>query len=106
MTPSVVIEAEDEVRVDTGAVCLSMLLAIHGKRPGPEQIIHEFSVGQKSLSTTSLARAARAAGLKARAVRIAGRRLDGAPLPAIAKRSDGSYVVLAKLNKEDRKSVV
>jgi subfamily B ATP-binding cassette protein HlyB/CyaB len=62
------------------------------------QLRHQFVQSGASFSELDLLRAAKHLGLKAGAHRTAWNRLPETPLPAIAKRADGRYVVLAKID--------
>jgi subfamily B ATP-binding cassette protein HlyB/CyaB len=79
---------------DTGLASLVLLLRFHALAADPAQIRHNF--GGAAIGTGEILRCARAFGLKARAVDAAWARLAKLPLPAIAERRDGGFVVLAK----------
>jgi len=65
------------------------------------QLRHQFAQSGQVLSDTDLLRAAKHLGLKAGVLAANWNKLDGIPLPALAKRTDGRYyVVLAKLEGE------
>jgi len=61
------------------------------------QLRHQFAQSGHVLSDTDLLRAAKHIGLKAGQRRAEWSTLPGIPLPAVAKRTDGRYVVLAKI---------
>ena len=61
---------------------------------------HQFAQSGQVLSDTDLLRAAKHLGLKAGVLTANWNKLGGIPLPALAKRTDGRYVVLAKLEGE------
>jgi len=64
------------------------------------QLRHQFAQSSQVLSDTDLLRAAKHLGLKAGVLTATWNKLGGIPLPALAKRTDGCYVVLAKLEGE------
>jgi subfamily B ATP-binding cassette protein HlyB/CyaB len=64
------------------------------------QLRHQFAQSGQPLSDTDLLRAAKHLGLKAGQKTTDWNTLGGIPLPALAKRTDGRYVVLAKLEGE------
>ena len=79
---------------DTGLASLVMLLRFHGVAADPAQIRHGF--GGALLDAGAIVRAVRAFGLKARSVDSDWARLTELPLPAIAERRGGGFVILAK----------
>jgi subfamily B ATP-binding cassette protein HlyB/CyaB len=62
------------------------------------QLRHQFAQAGQLLSDTDLLRAAKQLGLKAGLIKTQWSKLAGMPFPAIAKRTDGRYVVLAKID--------
>jgi subfamily B ATP-binding cassette protein HlyB/CyaB len=64
------------------------------------QLRHQFAQSGQVLSDTDLLRAAKHLGLKAGVQTAHWSKLAGIPLPALAKRTDGRYVVLAKIEGE------
>ncbi|HUM39713.1 MAG TPA: cysteine peptidase family C39 domain-containing protein, partial [Nitrospira sp.] len=64
------------------------------------QIQHQFGESGHSLTTNALLRAAKHVGLKAGLVTTSLDDLGATPLPAIARRTDGRHVVLAKVQGE------
>ncbi|MFG1379148.1 cysteine peptidase family C39 domain-containing protein [Xanthobacter autotrophicus] len=74
---------------------LVLMLRFHGVAVEVEQLRHQ--IGVPSVGSVEMLRAARALGLKARMVSSNWARLAKAPLPAIAQRKDGTFVVLAKV---------
>lgn len=85
---------------DTGLHCLLLLARFHGVPADGAQLRHQFGETDEVLSDASLLRAAKHLGLKAARVRSHWQELGGVPLPAIAKRSDGRHVVVAKVESE------
>jgi subfamily B ATP-binding cassette protein HlyB/CyaB len=85
---------------DTGLHCLLLLARFHGVPADGAQLQHQFGEADKVLSDANLLRAAKHLGLKAARMRSRWEELSSIPLPAIAKRSDGRYVVVAKVEGE------
>jgi len=83
---------------DTGLVCLLILARFYDLPADGEQLRHQFAQSNQLLSDTELLRAAKHIGLKAGVLKSRWDKLPGTPFPAIAKRTDGRYVVLAKID--------
>jgi subfamily B ATP-binding cassette protein HlyB/CyaB len=86
-----------EMDRDAGLECLAVIARLYGLAVDIGKLRHEFSRSDRQLDTNELVRAARYAGLKARAVQSSWQRLQHTPLPAIASRKDGHLLVLARL---------
>ncbi|MBP2305524.1 type I secretion system permease/ATPase [Azospirillum melinis] len=89
---------EDSVTPDTGLSCLIFMLRLMGHPADPEQIRHDHAVHGRAMETLDILRAAKRFGLKARSVTTSWDRLAATPLPAIAKRRDGRYFIIAKID--------
>jgi subfamily B ATP-binding cassette protein HlyB/CyaB len=85
---------------DTGLVCLLILARFYDLPADGSQLRHQFALSGQVLSDTGLLRAAKHLGLKAGSLRTSWNALAGTPFPAMAKRTDGRYVVLAKIEGE------
>lgn len=85
---------------DTGLVCLLILARFHDVPADGTQLRHQFAQSGQLLSDTELLRAAKHLGLKAGVLKTKWKKLSGMPFPAIAKRTDGRYVVLAKVDED------
>ena len=85
---------------DTGLICLLILARFHDLPADGSQLRHQFAQSGQALSDTELLRAAKHLGLKAGLLRTTWSKLQGTPLPAMAKQTDGRYVVLAKVEAE------
>ncbi|HBH81918.1 MAG TPA: type I secretion system permease/ATPase, partial [Nitrospira sp.] len=88
------------LETDTGLICLLILARFHDLPADGAQLRHQFAQSGQMLSDTDLLRAAKHLGLKAGLVKTKWNKLPGMPLPAIAKRTDGRYLVVAKLEGE------
>jgi subfamily B ATP-binding cassette protein HlyB/CyaB len=84
-------------RADTGLQCLLLLARFYGLPANDDRLRHRFGEPSKLLADTDLLRAAGHLGFKAGLIGSAWSKLAGTPLPAMAKRTDGSYIVLAKV---------
>ncbi|BCA56519.1 Type I secretion system ATPase HlyB [Nitrospira sp. KM1] len=82
---------------DTGLLCLLILSRLCDIPADAAQLRHQFAVGPQPLSDRELLRAAKHLGFKAGRLRTTWDELAGTPLPAMAKRTDGRYVVIAKV---------
>src|SRR5512147_2933169 len=91
--------AVDEV-LDTGLVCLLILTRFYDLPADGAQLRHQFAQSGQPLSDTELLRAAKHLGLKAGLLKTQWSRLPGTPFPAMAKRTDGRYLVLAKIESD------
>jgi subfamily B ATP-binding cassette protein HlyB/CyaB len=85
---------------DTGLICLLILARFYDLPADGSQLRHQFAQSGRPLSDTELLRAAKHLGLKAGLLKTQWSKLPGTPLPAIAKRTDGRYAVLAKIEAE------
>ena len=86
--------------VDTGVLCLLLLARFFGLPADGAQLRHQFGQSGQPLSDPDLLRAAKSLGLKPGFLTTEWARLAGTPLPAMAKRQDGHYVVVAKVEGE------
>lgn len=82
---------------DSGLISLLILARFHDLPADGAQLRHQFAQSGELLSDTNLLRAAKHLGLKAGLVKTTWGKLQGIPLPAMAKRTDSRYVVLAKV---------
>ncbi len=88
--------SEQRAAPDTGLAGLVMLLRFHGIVAEPEQVRHRLAVGT-AIGVPDMLRYAKACGLRARCLATDWRRLGKTPLPAIAGRRDGGFLILAKV---------
>jgi subfamily B ATP-binding cassette protein HlyB/CyaB len=79
---------------DPGLYVLVSLLRLHGIAADPEQIRHRF--GGVPIGITEMLRCAKEFGLRARERSVTWKRLATMPLPAIAVRRDGGFLLLGK----------
>ena len=87
-------------RPDTGLLCLLLVARFHDVPIDGSQIQHQFGLSGQTLTTNDLVRAAKHVGLKAGFLATSWNELTATPLPAIAQRSDGTHVVLARVQGE------
>jgi subfamily B ATP-binding cassette protein HlyB/CyaB len=78
-------------------ICLLILARFYDLPADGAQLRHQFAQSSRLLTDTDLLRAAKHLGLKAGVKTANWSKLGGIPLPALAKRTDGRYVVLAKI---------
>lgn len=84
--------------MDTGLLSLVTIAQFHRLPAEPEQLAHQFAKPGKVFGDSELLQAAKALTLKAKLLKIALSEVQNRVLPAIAKLSDGSYVILARLS--------
>lgn len=85
---------------DSGLLCLLIIARFHGVPADGDQLHHQFGKTGQVLSETNLLRAAKHLGFKTARIRSEWKELRNTPLPALAKRLDGRYVVVAKAEAE------
>ena len=90
----------DDTGPDTGILCLAMMLRFHKMAADPSQLAHEFAPANGKTNLLGLVRAAKQTGLKARSGELKIKRLQKAPLPAIAEAQDGTFFILARASAE------
>src|SRR5215813_5803567 len=86
--------------VDTGLVCLLILTRYFGIAVDAEQLRHEFGASRQTRGDTEVVRAAKRLGLKAGKRSATWARLATLPLHAIARDTDGRYVMLGQVDGE------
>ncbi len=96
--PAVPPQSPVDGAADTGLLCLLILARFYDLPADGSQLRHQFAQSGQPLSDTELLRAAKHLGLKAGSLKTQWSKLPGTPLPAVAKRTDGRYVVLAKID--------
>lgn len=85
---------------DTGLICLLIIARFYDLPADGAQLRHQFGQSGRVLSDTDLLRAAGHLGLKACQLTTVWSKLQELPLPVMAKRTDGQYVVLAKVESD------
>ena len=83
---------------DTGLTCLLILARFYDLPADGSQLRHQFTQSGQMFTDTDLLRAAKHIGLKSGVCKTQWSKLPGTPFPAIAKRTDGRYVLLAKID--------
>ena len=83
-----------DVRAQSGFACLSLVLRFLQISASPEQLAH--SLGKAAPDASDLVRLGKRLGARARLVRPNAAKLLEHPFPAIARRLDGGFVVIAK----------
>ena len=92
--------AEDEAApsLDSGLLCLVMMLRFLHLPADPAQLMHQFgAAGAAGLDSVELVRAAKRLGLKGRVSWLKLKHLAKTPLPAIARGRDGSYFIIGQV---------
>jgi subfamily B ATP-binding cassette protein HlyB/CyaB len=88
---------QETPRQDTGLICLLILARFYSLPANGEQLRHQFAESGKVFTEREILRASKCLGLKAGLMDMTAARLDRVPLPAMAQRKDGRYVILAKI---------
>ncbi|SFP02772.1 ATP-binding cassette, subfamily B, HlyB/CyaB [Pseudomonas sp. NFACC24-1] len=91
-------QANDDVPVDTGLICLVMLARLHNVAVSAEQLTYEFCSEGGLFSSREMLLAAQRVGLKAKSVQTTASRLEHTPLPAIALDHNGDFFIIAKVD--------
>jgi ATP-binding cassette, subfamily B, bacterial HlyB/CyaB len=86
----------EDAAAEDGAAALVLLMRFHGIATDPAQLRHRF--GGAAIGLAEMVLSARELKLRARAVLSDWRRLIKTPLPAIAERRDGGFLILAKVS--------
>ncbi len=89
-----------ETQPDTGLASLVLVARFFGVAAEAGQLRHRFARAEAPLSPGDIVRASRHLGLKARQVSSRWEKLGKTPLPALAQKDDGQWVVLAKVDAE------
>lgn len=83
-------------RPDTALLCLTVMARLFERKADPSQLRHMSGKGSGYFNEADVLRAAKALGLKARAIRSCPERLEKTPLPAVALAKDGTFFILAR----------
>ena len=92
--------SEQSHEVDTGLLSLLVLARFYEVPADEAQLRHQFGQTGLPLSDRDLIRAGTHLGLRVGLRRQAGQELARVPLPAIAKGTDGRYIILAKVEEQ------
>ncbi|MFN7226021.1 MAG: type I secretion system permease/ATPase [Holosporales bacterium] len=83
--------------VDTGVACLALMAKFLGVTADVDNMRHVSGFGSEFLNITGLLRLAKDLSLKARYVQTKWDRLPNLELPAIARLTNGDFIILAKV---------
>jgi len=83
-----------EPPIDSGLAALVLLARYHGVAVEPEALRHQFALGDRPFAVDDLLRAAKVLDLKARCVTSSAAQLSTTPMPCMAERADGSFLIL------------
>lgn len=87
-------------RLDSGLACLALMLRFFQLPADAKQIQHDLGKSEGLFDAADIVRCAKRGGLRARLSSTSWERLDRAPLPAIALRTDGSFAIFARVLKD------
>lgn len=82
--------------VECGAACLAMILSYHGRQTGISELRESCAVGRDGVTAQSLAKTARACGLRARGYSVEPWDFKQLPLPAVAHWEFNHFVVVER----------
>ena len=82
--------------VDTGLQCLLLMSRLHGVAADVAQLAHRF--GKEPFKVQTVLLAAKHLGLKAKLVKQDVKRLERAPLPAVAMDQEGRFFVVGRVD--------
>jgi subfamily B ATP-binding cassette protein HlyB/CyaB len=95
-------EASESPGLDPALACLASIAAFFQIGVDPVHLARELNIRPGDTTPADLVRGAKSIGLKARVIANAdAERIAAAPLPAIGRRRDGGFVVLAYGNEPD-----
>jgi subfamily B ATP-binding cassette protein HlyB/CyaB len=86
---------EHQAPVDAASVALAFTLQLLGLPANPAEILHQS--GKLRMDEADLLRVARRFPVKARFIESTLERLNGTPLPAIARLKDGGWLVIGRI---------
>ena len=81
---------------DSGLIAFTLLSRVLGVAADPAQLRHQFVQGAEQFGVSTMLRAAKQLGLKARLVSTSWERLAATALPAIAVLRDGRFMLLGR----------
>ena len=90
-------DSQSSAEHDSGLWSLLLLAGLHGVHADEAKLRHEF--GTSKFTSSQIILAAKSLGLSCKSVTQDVARLDKAPLPAIAQDKNGSFFIVAKLEK-------
>jgi len=90
-------EAGERPTVDTGLVCLVMMARILEKQVDARQLSHEMGRNSQNFDETDILQAAKSVGIRAKTFSSEWKQLATTPLPAIARRKNGTFFIIAKV---------
>lgn len=91
-------ENSENIKSDTGLLCLVMIAKYYGLTADEEQIRHAFAIDHNGMNWIDIIKAAKEIGLKAKMANMEISRLEKMKLPAILELKDGKFWVLAKID--------
>lgn len=86
--------------VDTGLVCLTLLLKFLQVGADADQLKHQSGKGDEPLDASDIVRLSKALDVKAKINKVKPADLKALPLPAIACHRDGSFFIVAQADDE------
>jgi len=94
------LETQSAPKLDTALICLATAAKILGIPADEQQLRRAYAIGSAGMDITTLLRAAKDIGLKARLVTPAPERFSKLPIPAIAILKNGNCVVVGRTRED------
>jgi subfamily B ATP-binding cassette protein HlyB/CyaB len=91
----------DRVAKDTALASFILMLAFLGRPADPAQLLHMLGKGSADLDLDDLLVLAKRLDIRARRITASERKLDALPLPAVARLSDGSCLLLLQVSESE-----
>jgi subfamily B ATP-binding cassette protein HlyB/CyaB len=93
-------ERASEAKIDNGLECFASLMSFFGRAVDADQLRHDLGIGSRQIQPEDILRAAKALEVRARIIKTKPEALIKKPAPALARMSDGSFVVLLQAGKD------
>ena len=92
--------AESGESQDNGLECFAALMSFYGLAVDAEQTRHDLAIGSQIVTAEDILRAAKAQSARARMIDAPADRVAKKPMPCIALRRDGSFVLVLQAAKD------
>ena len=89
--------------IDSGLYCLILMARFFDTPTNPENLRHELAkTANEKLNQSDILRSLKRLGIKSTSNRFEKTRLDSIPTPAILEKDDGTFVILARVNNDEK----
>jgi ATP-binding cassette subfamily B protein len=105
-SPDEPLNDDDDKAKHTALQCVALLARHHGIDVSADRLIHDYSLANETPSLRKILRICKDSGIKARHARMTWKQLRklGEGFPAMAKLSNGNYVILVGMRKVEDES--